>query len=204
MTRSRDVANIDGLLTAKGDIYAATAASTPARLGVGSNNTVLTADSSTATGLKWAAAAGGGKVLQVVQATYSTPTTIASTTLTDTGLSASITPSATSSKILVMAINKIYTYRNQGVTGTKGVIVRNSTVVANLMDYTSRIVVQGPTVTQSAISIPVTQIYLDSPSTTSSVTYKTQFSVESTSDSGQLFTQGDGGQSTMILMEIGA
>ena len=42
-------------LTTKGDIYAATAASTPARLAVGSNNQVLTADSSTATGLKWAA-----------------------------------------------------------------------------------------------------------------------------------------------------
>lgn len=55
MTRSRDVANIDGILTAKGDIYAATAAATPDRLGVGANNTVLTADSSTATGLKWAA-----------------------------------------------------------------------------------------------------------------------------------------------------
>lgn len=56
MSRSRDVANIDTILTTKGDIYAATAASTPARLGVGANNTVLTADSSTATGLKWAAA----------------------------------------------------------------------------------------------------------------------------------------------------
>lgn len=58
MTRSRDVANIDGLLTTKGDIYAATAASTPARLGVGSNNTVLTADSAEATGLKWATPGG--------------------------------------------------------------------------------------------------------------------------------------------------
>jgi hypothetical protein len=57
MTRSRDVANIDGLLTTKGDIYAATAAATPSRIGVGANNTVLTADSTTATGLKWAAAA---------------------------------------------------------------------------------------------------------------------------------------------------
>lgn len=46
-------------LTTKGDIYAATAASTPARLGVGSNNQVLTADSSTSTGMKWAAAASG-------------------------------------------------------------------------------------------------------------------------------------------------
>ena len=63
MTRSRDVANIDGVLTTKGDIYAATAAATPDRLGVGANDTVLTADSTTATGLKWAAASSGGMTL---------------------------------------------------------------------------------------------------------------------------------------------
>ena len=55
MSRSRDVANIDTILTTKGDIYAATAASTPARLGVGTNGQVLTAASTTATGLQWAA-----------------------------------------------------------------------------------------------------------------------------------------------------
>lgn len=60
MTRARDVSNIDGLLTAKGDIYAATAAATPSRLGVGANATVLTADSAEATGLKWAAPGGAG------------------------------------------------------------------------------------------------------------------------------------------------
>jgi hypothetical protein len=53
MTRSRDVANIDGLLTTKGDIYAATAASTPSRLAVGANGQVLTAASTTSTGLAW-------------------------------------------------------------------------------------------------------------------------------------------------------
>ena len=55
MTRARDVANIDGILTTKGDIYAATAASTPARLGVGSNGDTIVADSSTATGLRYTA-----------------------------------------------------------------------------------------------------------------------------------------------------
>jgi hypothetical protein len=49
------------IVDAKGDIIAATAADTVSRLAVGANNTVLTADSSTATGLKWAAAASGAK-----------------------------------------------------------------------------------------------------------------------------------------------
>lgn len=47
------------IFDAKADLLTATAADTPARLAVGANDTVLTADSSTATGLKWAAAAGG-------------------------------------------------------------------------------------------------------------------------------------------------
>jgi hypothetical protein len=52
------------ILDAKGDLISATAADTPARLAVGSNDQVLTADSTTATGLKWASPpAGGGYTL---------------------------------------------------------------------------------------------------------------------------------------------
>jgi hypothetical protein len=47
------------IVDAKGDIIAATAADTVARLAVGANDTVLTADSSAATGLKWATPAAG-------------------------------------------------------------------------------------------------------------------------------------------------
>lgn len=69
------------LVDAKGDIITATADNTPARLAVGNNNEVLTADSSTATGLKWAAASGGGTSLW----TAITATRVSNTTCTVVG-----------------------------------------------------------------------------------------------------------------------
>ena len=48
----------NALVDAKGDLVTATADNTPARLAVGTNGHVLTADSATATGLKWAAVSG--------------------------------------------------------------------------------------------------------------------------------------------------
>jgi hypothetical protein len=51
---------LKALVDAKGDLVTATADNTPARLTVGANDTVLTADSSTSTGLAWKAPASGG------------------------------------------------------------------------------------------------------------------------------------------------
>jgi hypothetical protein len=60
------------IVDAKGDLIAATAADTVSRLAIGSNNQVLTADSTAATGMKWAAAAGGNLTLtQIASGTLS-------------------------------------------------------------------------------------------------------------------------------------
>jgi hypothetical protein len=69
----------DSLLTTKGDLIAATGASTPARLAVGTNDYVLTADSTASTGVKWAALpSGGGMTLLSTTSLTGTSVTISS------------------------------------------------------------------------------------------------------------------------------
>ena len=66
------------ILDAKGDLISATAADTPARLAVGANDTVLTADSSTSTGLKWAAPSSGSMTLLSTTTLSGSSTTVSS------------------------------------------------------------------------------------------------------------------------------
>ena len=191
----------NAIVDAKGDLIAATAADTPARLAVGTNGQVLTADSAEATGLKWATPAGGGKVLQVVQAVYTTTVSTTSASYVDTGLTASITPSSSSSKILVFVSQGTLVERSSSSCLNKLQIVRGSTVVHE-SDRAGGITGNGTTYV--ALSANEVLIYLDSPATTSSTTYKTQGCVVSATASAQVVFQENNRPSTITLMEIGA
>jgi hypothetical protein len=193
---------------AKGDLIAGTADNTVARLAVGANDTILVADSSTATGLKWAAPASGGKVLQVVQATSTTATNIASTSFTDTNLSATITPTLATSKILVMFTQTARVrITSEQATGAGYQLLRGATVVFKPAGSGwEALYLQDNGANTKVLGGIISGTYLDDPNTTSATTYKTQSRLLQTAGSASVDFQENTTNTvaTMILMEIGA
>jgi hypothetical protein len=195
-------------VAAKGDLLAGTAADTVAALTVGTNGQVLTADSTASTGLAWAAAAGGGKVLQVVSAVHSTETSNATTSYADTGLTASITPATTGSKILVI-VSQPFSQQRLTQTAAGGLrLLRGATEVYNTGGTTAartlNVSMLGTGATSLIVDAVASMVYLDSPNTTSATAYKTQFRPFSTANSGSATVQKDSAESSIVLIEIGA
>jgi hypothetical protein len=140
-----------------------------------------------------------GGVLQVVSANYSTATTSTSSAYADTGLTASITPKYSTSKILVLV--------NQAGVLKKGISTSfNSVNIQLLRDSTTiAAIALGAAYTGTGIDNNIgtcSASYLDSPATTSSVTYKTQFAADQNVDG--VIVQTNSAVSTITLVEIAA
>ena len=139
---------------------------------------------------------GGGKVLQVISATDSTAriTTSTSYVTASNTLTANITPSATSSKVLIMLSGTAY---NTGNHNTYYTIYRDSTNVASNSNANELSTVYGDA---GVNAVPLHISFLDSPNTTSQVTYQAYMKVNGST--GYLNVNGNTG--SIILMEIGA
>lgn len=148
-------------------------------------------------------AAGGGKVLQVVSAVTTTSTAIASSTLADTTITLSITPTLATSKILVMVQANFYIFRSNAASGGKARLLRGATTI---VDYPAEAwaYIQAAGATSASIVAIQPIIYLDSPATTSATTYKLQGAATNAADSGSITFQYNSTPSTITLLEIGA
>jgi hypothetical protein len=185
------------LIDAAGDLIVGTADDTAGRLGIGTANQVLKVNSG-ATGLEWGTAGGGGKVLQVVSATYSTQTINSTTSYADTGLTATITPTLNTSKILCL-VTQSGVYKQLGADNFCYVqLLRGA---SSIIEFERQ---GGRTETSATNAIgAASTAYLDSPATTSATTYKTQFKSE-LAGGASVRVQANSSVSTITLLEIGA
>ena len=143
----------------------------------------------------------GGKLLQAVTATTSTEHTNSGTTWADTGLTANITPSATSSKILILLSCTFHVESSQADAGGNIRLVRDSTTIDNSDNQRAAYLYVN-----NAGSLQLNMVYsqhiLDSPSTTSQITYKTQSRMHY--GTHVIKTQSGSKPSYITLIEVGA
>jgi hypothetical protein len=136
-------------------------------------------------------------VLQVVNFSTNTETNATTSTYIDTALTATITPTSASNKILVLVSANGLAKLNTNTTGNLR-IVRGSTsilIFGGAFGYTA-------STAANAVASATAQ-YLDSPATTSATTYKVQ--VVNSGNSGDIRVNWDTlANSTITLMEISA
>jgi len=140
----------------------------------------------------------GGKVLQVIKTYSSTSSSTSSTSFQSTSTTASITPSSTSNKILIISSSTLF-WASTADSGGVATIFRGTTNIASSGDYIIR---NYPINTGGTVQREGTIIFLDSPSTTSSTTYTIKIRMVWGSGSIQWGSEGNEGEGQFILMEI--
>ena len=143
------------------------------------------------------AEAGGGLVLQAVYGSTNTEITSNVSTFADTGLTATITPSSSSNKVLVI-VNQNGLYKQGADIRMQGRLLRGATNLGNFIgDETLR------SSNTAAFDMGGTGFsYLDSPSTTSATVYKTQF--RNVDNTNTVAVQNGSSVSSITLLEISA
>jgi len=137
-----------------------------------------------------------GSVVQVVNATFNTPGTTYGNTLIDTGLQATITPSSSSNKILVMYTVPVVKLSGDVSNGISFGMTRNGTSFGNA-EWLSYGAWTGSSVNNRA---GYSNMLLDTPSSTSALTYKLRF-CETYGSAGVTICH-DNSYATMTLMEV--
>jgi hypothetical protein len=142
--------------------------------------------------------ASAGQALQVVNATYSTSTTTTSSSFQDTGLTATITPKFSTSKILVLVSHPQNFVNGLSDTGLALAInlCRNG---SSLTAWSNYLGFGGPSNSYPSASL----VYWDTPATTSATTYKTQF-CRNNGGAYQVGVQSSNTPSSLTLLEIAA
>jgi len=152
----------------------------------------LVSDAGTLKRIDYSLIKGSGKILQVIADDSDSATSTTSTSYQATALSVNITPSATSSKILCIATS-IIDSEGTGVV-PRVTLYRDSTALQNglALNYSSA----GRVIT------PVTLMKLDSPSSTSQLTYKVY--LKSSDGNTVSFNSDNGMRGQIVVIEVGA
>jgi len=147
-----------------------------------------------------------GSVLQVVSVANNNYQEVTSTTYTDTATTASITPSSTSSKILVVVTGNMTMIRAAQSIWGNARVYRDST--SNLVwesDYFGNISAGTDAIGENKVANNIAVQVLDSPATTSSVTYTLQIAAGTTASDGRVRLNNSTSKtnaSNITLMEI--
>lgn len=148
-----------------------------------------------------------GNILQVVYASTSTAVVVSTETWTDTGLTATITPTSASSKVLVLVSQPVNFYRTATAAAVATRLYRDATVIVDPPTYASgpasQLISTGGVTSQNLI-VKEDFKFLDSPNTTSAVTYKTMGRPQDNANGGTAVYQTNSDDSYIQLLEIAA
>ena len=142
-----------------------------------------------------------GNILQVVYAETTTKVSTVSGNYVDTGITATITPSSNSSKILVVVSLQWMLYREATETNGSFKLLRGST---NISEHSDAVHIEAGTTSQSRIISEGGYMIqkLDSPATTSATTYKVQFKTNVTANSASMDVNRNNAPGCITLMEV--